>query len=149
MKSPHPQGRTDEPDSLPGSDWPAPAVYLTDWPTLLRLAERACCCCAKPAIVAIVPPGPGRTSASDLLLCRHHYVASERALVDGAAAVFDSEGEPLTPHTKALVRQASNAPAAAAAAGSGDAGLQRARSGRDRHARHIGADHHDRTGRAA
>src|SRR5581483_6161382 len=124
MKSTHAQGRTDEPDSLPGSDWPAPAFYLTDWPTLLRLAERACCCCAKPAIVAIVPPGPGRASPSDLLLCRHHYSASQRALVDGAAAVFDSEGEPLTPHTAALVRQAANSPAAAAAgaaAGTGDA----------------------------
>jgi hypothetical protein len=121
MKSTHSHGRTDEPGSLAGSDRPAPAFYLTDWPTLLRLAERACCCCAKPAIVAIVPPGPGRASPSDLLLCRHHYVASQRALVDGAAAVFDSEGEPLTPHTKALVQQAVSAPAATAGSAAGTA----------------------------
>lgn len=122
MKSTHSQGRTDEPGSLPGSDWPARAFYLTDWPTLLSLAERACCCSAKPAIVAIVPPGPGRTSPSDLLLCRHHYVVSQRALVDGAAAVFGSEGEPLTPHTKALVQQAASTPAATAGAAAGTAG---------------------------
>jgi len=117
MTSTPSQGRTDEPDSLPGSDRPAPAFYLADWPTLLRLAERACCCSAKPAVVAIVPPGPDRASPSDLLLCRHHYVASERVLVDGAAAVFGSEGEPLTPRAKALVQQAANAPAAGAGAG--------------------------------
>lgn len=104
MFSMHSQSRVIERDGPPGADGPDPAAYLTDWRTSFRLAERACCCSAKPAIVVIMPPGPGRPAPSDLLLCRHHYLACERALAAVPAAVFDSSGVPLTPHTRSLVR---------------------------------------------
>jgi hypothetical protein len=120
MDSNQPHGQTAEPASLPGSDRPDPATYLIDWRTSLRLAERACCCSARPSVVAIVPPASDRLAPSDLLLCRHHYRTSERALIDAAIPVVNSEGEPLTPHTRALMAPAT--PAAAAAAGPDTAG---------------------------
>src|SRR2546430_8867331 len=99
MDSNQPQRPTGESASLPGSDRPEPASCLADWRTSLRLAERACCCSARPSVVAIVPPASGRPAPADLLLCRHHYRTAERALIGAAIPVFDSEGEPLTPHT--------------------------------------------------
>jgi hypothetical protein len=59
------------------------------WQRALRFAERACCCPAKPAVVALMPPAPGRSRAVDLLLCRHHYLASRKALAAAGATVFD------------------------------------------------------------
>lgn len=55
-------------------------------------------------MVVIVPSGADRASPSELLLCRHHYTASERGLADRYAAVFDTDGAPLTDLTRALVR---------------------------------------------
>jgi hypothetical protein len=104
MDSAYPQGRTSEPDSLPGSGWPGPDSYLVDWRTSLRMAERACCCPSRPAVVVIMPSAAGRASPSELLLCRHHYTASERSLADRYAAVFDTDGAPLTDLTRALVQ---------------------------------------------
>jgi hypothetical protein len=59
------------------------------WRSALRSADRACCCKARPAVIAVMPPSQGRTRAADLLLCRHHYGISRRALAAAGAAVFD------------------------------------------------------------
>ena len=63
------------------------------WQRALRSAERACCCPAKPAVVALMPPAPGRTRAADLLLCRHHYRASRKALAAAGATIFDPRSQ--------------------------------------------------------
>lgn len=66
-----------------------------DW-RALRFADRACCCRARPAVVAVFPPGPSRSHPIDLLLCGHHYRASQRALTMAGAAVFTVAGASLT-----------------------------------------------------
>lgn len=92
METKNPRTSAVPPDGVPGDDGSARPPHLADWRASLRLAERACCCPSRPAVVVIVPPGPGRASPSELFLCRHHYVASERALASAAAAVFDPAG---------------------------------------------------------
>jgi hypothetical protein len=104
MTTNDPRSSTAGQDTAPGGSPSARASSRVDWRTSIRLALRACCCPAKPAVVAIMPPGPGRAAESELFLCRHHYVASERALASAAAAVFDSSGEPLTPRAPALAQ---------------------------------------------
>jgi hypothetical protein len=66
-------------------------------------AERACCCPAKPAVAAVLPPGPGRTGATDLLLCGHHYRAARHALDAGGATIMDEQGQPVAPQDVALL----------------------------------------------
>lgn len=67
------------------------------WRSLLATADRACCCPALPAVVVIVPPGPGRLQETDLLLCRHHFRASQEALAAIGAVVFDPGDIPEAP----------------------------------------------------
>jgi hypothetical protein len=73
-----------------------------DWRTL-RTATRACCCPAKPAVVAVLPPAAGRGHPTDLLLCGHHYRASQLALLAADAAVFDAQGRTLIPPSRVLL----------------------------------------------
>lgn len=65
-----------------------PPVYL---PTR-RYAGRACCCTAQPAVIALMPPAGDRQSATDLLLCGHHYRASKAALAAAGATILDMKG---------------------------------------------------------
>ena len=61
------------------------------WRRALCSAPRACCCPARPAVIAVLPPSPGRPRAEDLLLCRHHYRASRKALAVAGAVILDPE----------------------------------------------------------
>ena len=56
------------------------------------LADRACCCPARPVVLVIMPPAPGRPHPVDLLLCGHHFRASQAALAAAGAAVYDDTG---------------------------------------------------------
>jgi hypothetical protein len=56
------------------------------------LADRACCCPARPVVTVIMPPAPGRPHPVDLLLCGHHFRASQAALIAAGAAVYDDTG---------------------------------------------------------
>lgn len=67
------------------------AVYLPN----RRYADRACCCTAPPAVMAVMPPADGRQSATDLLLCGHHYRASKAALTTAGATILDMRGSRL------------------------------------------------------
>lgn len=48
---------------------------------------RSCCCPARPAVLVIMPPVPARPHETDLLLCGHHFRASQRALAYAGAAI--------------------------------------------------------------
>ncbi len=61
------------------------------WRKALWSAGRACCCPAKPVVIAVMPPSPARPRAVDLMLCRHHYRASEKALAAAGAVILDPE----------------------------------------------------------
>jgi hypothetical protein len=56
------------------------------------VADRACCCPARPVVTVIMPPAPGRPHPVDLLLCGHHFRASQAALTAAGAAVYDDTG---------------------------------------------------------
>ena len=58
----------------------------------ITLADRACCCPARPVVRVILPPAPGRLDPVDLLLCGHHYRASQAALAAAGAEVYDDHG---------------------------------------------------------
>ena len=72
------QGRTG--DELDGLGRPVP------------LSSRACCCPATPVVTVIMPPSAARPHPVDLLLCGHHYRASQAALHAAGATVYDSDG---------------------------------------------------------
>jgi hypothetical protein len=61
-----------------------------------RYSDRACCCAALPAVIAVLPPSAGRQSATDLLLCGHHYRAALAALTAREATILDIGGHSLT-----------------------------------------------------
>ena len=73
---------------------PEPGHGAIDW-RALRLSDRACCCAAGPAAVVIMPPARGRSRPTDLLLCGHHYRASQMVLAKAGGAVFTVEGDPV------------------------------------------------------
>ena len=58
----------------------------------LSAADRACCCPARPVVTVVLPPAPGRPRRAGLLLCGHHYRASQAALRAAGAAVYDQAG---------------------------------------------------------
>jgi hypothetical protein len=76
-------GRTD--DELPGRVSP------------IAPSSRACCCPAMPVVTVILPPTAARRHPVDLLLCGHHYRASQAALRAAGATVYDSTGAVVTP----------------------------------------------------
>ena len=71
------------------------APDFVDW-RALRLADRSCCCLARPVVIVIMPPARGRPHQTDLLLCGHHYRASQQALAAAGAGIFSLNGTPLT-----------------------------------------------------
>jgi hypothetical protein len=62
----------------------------------IRRAGRSCCCSARPMVVALIPASPGRPQQTDLLLCGHHYRASQRALAAAGVTLLDLDGMPVT-----------------------------------------------------
>jgi hypothetical protein len=68
------------------------AEELTELGMPLGITERACCCPARPVVRVMMPATACRPDPVDLLLCGHHYRASQAALQDAGAAVYDHEG---------------------------------------------------------
>lgn len=62
-------------------------------PTEFMLAERACCCPGRPVVKVVMPPAPAHARAMDLLLCGHHFRASQEALTEAGATVYDETGQ--------------------------------------------------------
>jgi hypothetical protein len=60
-------------------------------------ASRACCCPAMPAVTVIMPRAAHRRRSVDLLLCGHHYRASQAALCAAGATAYDSVGTLIMP----------------------------------------------------
>jgi len=54
--------------------------------------EPACCCPARPVVRVVMPTTATRLEPVDLLLCGHHYRASQIALNASGAAVYDKQG---------------------------------------------------------
>lgn len=69
-----------------------PVGDAADWAWPLAFAERGCCCPARPVVAVVMPPVPGRPYPVDLLLCGHHYRASELALLAAGATLYDETG---------------------------------------------------------
>ena len=68
------------------------AEELAELGMALGRTERACCCPARPAVRVIMRATACRPDPVDLLLCGHHYRASQAALQAAGAAVYDHEG---------------------------------------------------------
>jgi hypothetical protein len=68
------------------------AEELTELGMPLGITERACCCPARPVVRVVMPATAWRPDPVDLLLCGHHYRASQAALEAAGAAVYDHEG---------------------------------------------------------
>jgi hypothetical protein len=58
----------------------------------IGVGEPACCCPARPVVRVVMPASAARTEPVDLLLCGHHYRASQLALRAAGAAVYDKQG---------------------------------------------------------
>ena len=56
------------------------AEELTELGMALGITERACCCPARPVVRVMMPATARRPDPADLLLCGHHYRASQAAL---------------------------------------------------------------------
>ena len=61
------------------------------------LADRSCCCPARPVVKVLIPPSSARPYTADLLLCGHHYLASQAALAAVNAVATDETGAVLEP----------------------------------------------------
>ena len=68
------------------------AEELTELGIALGITERACCCPARPVVRVMMPATTRRPDPVDLLLCGHHYRASQATLQAAGAAVYDHEG---------------------------------------------------------
>jgi hypothetical protein len=83
---------------FPGRNHPAPGTTDDELPgKAIPVASRACCCPASPVVTVIMPPTAGIRHPVDLLLCGHHYRASEAALAAAGASVYDAAGALLVP----------------------------------------------------
>jgi hypothetical protein len=88
-------------DAVDMKNWPAdhgfPAQDRTDdeldvLGRPLLPASHACCCPAIPVVTVIMPPTGVRPHPVDLLLCGHHYRASQAALRAAGATAHDNTG---------------------------------------------------------
>jgi hypothetical protein len=70
-----------------------PVLNATAPGASLLTADRACCCNAHPVMTVLVPRDGSRSHFTDLLLCRHHFHASEDALGPIGATVYDEDGQ--------------------------------------------------------
>jgi len=87
------RGHDDQAD-VPPDDWLPEAVGSVDRDALRASASRACCCPARPAVVVLMPPTRDRPYRTDLLLCRHRYRVSRRALAAAGVVVLDPDTHP-------------------------------------------------------
>lgn len=87
--------KIDGPQRLMPAERPARPVWPGIDVRVLIQADRSCCCTARPAVAAMMPPSASRDHATELLLCMHHYRASERALAAAGATVIDRQGRVL------------------------------------------------------
>jgi hypothetical protein len=71
-------------------DTPSDNVVVTVAPGIGM--ESADCCSARPAFRAVLPANATRTHPTELLFCGHHLHASQAALHDAAAVVYDRAG---------------------------------------------------------
>jgi hypothetical protein len=67
----------------------------------LDVAARACCCPARPVVTVVMPPTASRPHPVELLLCGHHFGASQASLRAAGAAAYDKTGMPIMTGTKA------------------------------------------------
>lgn len=67
------------------------------------VTDQACCCPARPVVMVILPVTATRRSSVDLLLCGHHFRASESALRAAGASVYDATGAPVSAASAANV----------------------------------------------
>jgi hypothetical protein len=58
----------------------------------LDVVARACCCPARPVVTVVMPPTASRPHPVDLLLCGHHFRASQASLRAAGADVYDKAG---------------------------------------------------------
>ena len=58
----------------------------------IHTGEPACCCPAGPVVRVVMPATATRPAPVDLLLCGHHYRASQIALRAAGATVYDRRG---------------------------------------------------------
>ena len=61
-----------------------------------ELGGRACCCAAQPVVSVMLAGTPDRAPV-DLLLCSHHYQASQAVLAAAGAVIFDRTGAVVGP----------------------------------------------------
>jgi hypothetical protein len=54
--------------------------------------ERSCCCASRPAVRVVLPASAQRDHPVDLLLCRHHFLRSEKTIKQAGARIFDPTG---------------------------------------------------------
>ncbi|MFI0353281.1 hypothetical protein [Actinomadura sp. 9N407] len=64
------------------------------WSSAIAKAEHACCCTAGPVVAAVLTRAKGRPT--ELLFCRHHFIASRPALEAAHATVYDAQGRLVT-----------------------------------------------------
>jgi hypothetical protein len=77
---------------------PAPGMTDDELPGMtIPVASRACCCPATPAFTVVMPPTAARRHPVDLLMCGHHYRASQATLRAAGATVYDRSGALVTP----------------------------------------------------
>ncbi len=63
------------------------ADQVTEIGMVPGVGERACCCPARPVVRVLMPATATRPEPVDLLLCGHHYRASQAALRAAGAVV--------------------------------------------------------------
>jgi hypothetical protein len=84
--APHPDERSDTDIHVFG-----PGILCS---IAIAKSERSCCCTARPVVAAVVNSANGKPT--ELLFCRHHFIASRRALKAAHAIVYDARGELVT-----------------------------------------------------
>jgi hypothetical protein len=69
---------------------------LADGGEPYELGGRACCCAAQPVVRVVLAGTPDRPPV-DLLLCSHHFEASQAVLAAASAVIFDRTGAVVGP----------------------------------------------------
>jgi hypothetical protein len=80
--------------SVPTADTPCATTEPEFRVQAALWSGRACCCPARPAVLVIMPSAAGRPQPTELLLCWHHYRASQRSLAAARAMASLADGRP-------------------------------------------------------
>ncbi|MFI0447492.1 hypothetical protein [Actinomadura sp. 6N118] len=86
--------RTFTPHSHEQIDTSVPTYLEILWSAAIAKAEHSCCCLARPVVAAVLSPAKGEPT--ELLFCRHHFIASRLALKAAHATVYDAQGRLVT-----------------------------------------------------